>query len=246
MPGLPHDTPPVPGHAPVEPPSVHPGPVADHPAPTVDHPAPPAVGDHSMPSAPHDSAPPVTDHPAPTAGDHWSPQFDPNGGQHYASRDPYRPGDWPPHTPEPTFGKDGADHGWEHVNRGPEKPWMDFQSQITGIERTPEGHIPEYTRIDPETGDKVRYDGPTIRDGQEIYLDAKREYPMLVNQPDQRWVASIRDGLVDEVARQVRALPDGATIEWHVSNPGSAQVMRELLDDNGFYDVRVIYTPEAP
>lgn len=202
----------------------------------------PVQVEHHTPSGEHgpigvDSSP---------ASPHAAETFDPNRGQHYTSGDPYRPGDWPPHTPEPTFGKDGADHGWEHVNRGPEKPWMDFQSQITGIERTPEGLIPEYTRIDPETGDKVRYDGPTIRDGQEIYLDAKREYPMLVNQADKPWVASIRDGLVDEVARQVRAMPEGAVVEWHVSNRGSSEVMRQLLDDNGFYDVRVVYTPEAP
>ncbi|MDM2398186.1 Tox-REase-5 domain-containing protein [Mycobacteroides abscessus] len=246
MPGLPHDAPPVPGHGPVEPPSVHPGPVADHPVPTVDHPAPPAVGDHSMPNTPHDSLPPVSDHPAPTVGDHWSPKFDPNGGQHYASGDPHHPGGWPPGTPEATWSKGDPNPGWEHINRGPVKDWMDYQAQISGVERTPDGRIPEYVRIDPETGDPVKFDGHTFRGDQEVYLDAKQGYSALATDVGKPWANGMADGLLKEIPRQLDAMPPGAILEVHVSDPVGAQAIRKLLDNADLYDVNVIYTPKAP
>ncbi|SHU42229.1 Alpha/beta hydrolase of uncharacterised function (DUF1023) [Mycobacteroides abscessus subsp. abscessus] len=246
VPATPHVEPPradAPAPSHIETPSAPHTPQAVDHTPTIsDHPTPP-LGEHSLPPA---------DHPSPLTVDHPTPvdppfRFDPNSTDHgYSSDNPYHPGDWPPHTPEPTYGKDGADHGWQNINRGPDKPWMDYQSQITGIERTPEGHIPEYTRIDPQTGREVHYDGPTIRNGQEIYLDAKRDYSMLVDQADKPWVNNIRNGLLEEVDRQYSALPDGAELEWHVSNPASAAAIRTLLDDGGFPDVKVIYTPEVP
>lgn len=246
MPGIHHDGPPVAGHTPVEPPSVHPGPVADHPVPTVDHPAPAVVGDHSMPSTPHDAVPLVTDHPVPTAGDHWSPQFDPNGGQHYASGDPHHPGGWPPHTPEATWSKGDSNPGWEHINRGPVKDWMDYQAQISGVERTPDGRIPEYVRIDPETGDPVKFDGHTFRGGQEVYLDAKQGYSALATDVGKPWANGMADGLLKEIPRQLDAMPPGAILEVHVSDPIGAQAIRNLLDNADLYDVNVIYTPKAP
>ncbi|SKO16427.1 Tox-REase-5 domain-containing protein [Mycobacteroides abscessus] len=245
-PATPHVEPP---RADVSAPSHIETPIAPHTPQAVDH--TPTVSDHPTPPLGEHALPP-TDHPSPLTVDHPTPvdppfRFDPNSTDHgYSSGSPYHPGDWPPHTPEPTLGKDGADHGWKDVNRGPEKPWMDYQSQITGIERTPEGHIPEYVRVNPDTGNEVHFDGPTVRDGQEVYLDAKRNYPMLVKYPDEPWVANIRDGLLDEADRQLAAIPPGAELEWHVSNPDSAAAIRTLLDNGGFYDVRVIYTPEAP
>ncbi|GKT32034.1 Uncharacterised protein, partial [Aduncisulcus paluster] len=246
MPGIHHDGPPVAGHTPVEPPSVHPGPVADHPVPTVDHPAPAVVGDHSMPSTPHDAVPLVTDHPVPTAGDHWSPQFDPNGGQHYASGDPHHPGGWPPHTPEATWSKGDSNPGWEHINRGPVKDWMDYQAQISGVERTPDGRIPEYVRIDPETGDPVKFDGHTFRGGQEVYLDAKQGYSALATDVGKPWANGMADGLLKEIPRQLDAMPPGAILEVHVSDPIGAQAIRNLLDNADLFVVREAPTADDP
>ncbi|WP_255799447.1 Tox-REase-5 domain-containing protein [Mycobacteroides abscessus] len=221
-PHVPHDVAPTPGHAPVEPPNNHPGPIADH------------------------SSPPVVDHSAPTVGDHSLPQFDPNGGQHYASGDPHYPGGWPPHTPEATWTKGDTEPGWEHINRGPEKPWMDYQAQISGIERTPEGHIPEYVRVNPETGDPVKFDGHTFRGDQEVYLDAKRGYSALETDVGKPWANGMADDLMSEIPRQLRSMPEGAILEIHVSDPVGARAIRQLLDEADYYDVNVIYTPEAP
>ncbi|SLD24825.1 Uncharacterised protein [Mycobacteroides abscessus subsp. bolletii] len=221
-PHVPHDVAPTPGHAPVEPPNNHPGPVADH------------------------SSPPVVDHPAPTVGDHSLPQFDPNGGQHYASGDPHYPGGWPPHTPEATWSKGDPNPGWEHINRGPVKDWMDYQAQISGVERTPDGRIPEYVRIDPETGDPVKFDGHTFRGDQEVYLDAKQGYSALATDVGKPWANGMADGLLREIPRQLDAMPPGAILEVHVSDPVGAQAIRKLLDNADLYDVSVIYTPKAP
>lgn len=246
MPGLPHDAPPIAGHPPAEAPSTHPGPVADHPVPTVDHPGP--IADHTPP--------PMADHPAPSLGDHTPPPvqhhlptpdtFDPSVGQHYASGDPHHPGGWPPHTPEPSWTKGDPSPGWEHVNRGPEKPWMPYQEQITGIERTPEGRIPEYVITNPETGDVVKFDsGPIERGNQQVFLDAKHNYAPLFENPGKPWTQNIEDGLVREAERQLDVLPPGTGLEWHVANPQSAAIIRNLLEGRGL-DVDVIYTPEKP
>lgn len=184
---------------------------------------------------------PVPTHTLPTPD-----VFDPNQGLHYNSGDPYHPGGWPPSTPEPTWAKGDTTPGWEHMNRGPEKPWMPYQEQITGIERTPAGRIPEYVLIDPDTGALVRMDsGPIMRGDQEMFLDAKREYAPLFKHPDAPWFANIREGLVEEAERQLSALPDGSILEWHVANPQSAAIMRDLLESRGF-DVHVVYTPQKP
>lgn len=230
MPGLHHDAPPIPGHGPVEPPSAHPGPVADHSAPAVDH-SSPTLGDHSPPAAQHPSA---------------VDQFDPSRGQHYASGDPHHPGGWPPGTPEATWNKGDTDPGWRYINRGPEKDWMDYQSQITGIERTPDGLIPEYTRIDPNSGQPVDFDGRTYRGDQEVYLDAKRGYSALETDVGKPWANGMADGLMKEIPRQLDAIPPGATLEIHVSTPAGARAIRQMLDEQDLYEVNVIYTPEAP
>ncbi|WP_164911861.1 Tox-REase-5 domain-containing protein [Mycobacteroides franklinii] len=237
MPGLPHDAPPVPGHPPVEPPSVHPGPVADHPVPTVDHPSP--IADHTPP--------PVADHPAPPPQYHppTPDTFDPSGGQHYASGDPHHPGGWPPHTPESTWAKGDTDPGWRHVNRGPEKPWMDYQGQIGGVERTPEGHIPEYTSTNPDTGKTIDYDGHTFRGPQEVFLEAKDGMRGLAFAPDNSYWTGRAEKALAQADSQLAALPPGARLEWHVSDPYGASALRELFIGNGIYDIDVIYTPKS-
>jgi TusA-related sulfurtransferase len=52
--------------------------------------------------------------------------------------------------------------------------------------------------------------------------------------------------ILDEVPRQLRALPDGAQLEIHVSDPTGAAAIRNLIEDNEWFDVAVIYTPKAP
>ncbi|WP_241178219.1 hypothetical protein [Mycolicibacterium nivoides] len=232
-PVVPHtaEPPPVPHTA--DPPAGHPAPSADAP---VEHPAPPPdTPAHHVPDQ-------VPSHPLPPPD-----VFDPHQGMHYNSGDPYHPGGWPPSTPDPTWTKGDTTPGWEHMNRGPEKPWMPYQEQITGIERTPDGRIPEYVLVDPDTGAPVRMDsGPVMRGDQEVFLDAKREYEPLFKYPEAPWVDNIRQDLLKEAQRQLNALPDGAILEWHVANPQSAAIMRDLLESRGLDDVHVIYTPQKP
>ncbi|WP_032701864.1 HNH endonuclease [Mycobacteroides abscessus] len=180
------------------------------------------------------------------AGPHPVDVFDPSRGQHYVSGDPHYPGRWPPDTPEATWSKGDTDAGWQHINRGPEKPWMDYQSQITGVERTPDGRIPEYTRPDPATGDPVNFDGRVHRGDQEVYLDAKRGYSALETDVGKPWANGMSEGLLKEVPRQLDAMPPDAVLEIHVSTPAGARAIRQLLDEADYYDVNVIYTPEAP
>ncbi|BDB44642.1 hypothetical protein Mkiyose1665_41510 [Mycobacterium kiyosense] len=40
------------------------------------------------------------------------------------------------------------------------------------------------------------------------------------------------------------ALPDGAILEWHVSDPYGAAALRDLFNFNGLSEIRVLYTPK--
>lgn len=56
----------------------------------------------------------------------------------------------------------------------------------------------------------------------------------------------MQHGLLDEVERQLQALPAGASLEIHVSDPVGAAAVRDLLVDSRLYGADVIYTPKAP
>ncbi|WP_237075869.1 Tox-REase-5 domain-containing protein [Mycobacteroides abscessus] len=220
-----------------------PAPIVDHPLPpasTVDHPMPPPASvDHPLPPA-------SVDHPTPATVGHPTDTFNPSQGQHYVSGDPHHPGGWPPGTPSETWAKGDTDPGWRYINRGPDKDWMDYQSQITGIERTADGRIPEYTRINPDTGAPVNFDGHTWRGGQEVFLDAKDGYAKLATEPGKPWTDGMATGLVKEVNSQIQALPPNAILEIHVSDPVGATAIRNLLASRRIFDATVIYTPKAP
>ncbi|PVB10681.1 hypothetical protein DDJ71_25720 [Mycobacteroides abscessus] len=225
-PAVPHaEAPSAGGHVGVEAPGHHVPPTVEHSAPQIDH----------SPPQPH--TPLTVEHPADT--------FDPHQGQHYTSGDPHYPGGWPPGTPESTWTKGDTDPGWHHINRG-ERPWMPYQEQISGAERLPDGRIPEYAQLNPDTGKHVNFDGHTYRGDQEIFLDAKDGYAKLATEPGKPWTDGMKDGLLKEVENQLGALPEGARLEIHVSNPMGAAAIRKLLDDADLTDANVIYTPKAP
>ncbi|CPS15893.1 Tox-REase-5 domain-containing protein [Mycobacteroides abscessus] len=204
-------------------------------APGVDHPVPPAaehnipVGDHTPP-APYQ---PPTPH-----------EFDPGAGQHYASGDPHHPGGWPPGTPEATWNKGDTEPGWKHINHNFDKDWMPYQEQIGGIERTPSGALPEWVQHDLDTGAPVSFDGHTYRGPQEVFLEAKDGFRGLAFAPDNAYWMGRAESALEQVDRQLGALPQGAKLEWHVSDPYGAAALRDLFDSNGVYGVEVIYTPK--
>lgn len=173
--------------------------------------------------------------------------FDAGAADRYSSGDAHRPGEHPPHTPVPTFINGQTEAGWASVNRGPDKPWMSYQEQITGIERAPDGHIPEYMQVNPDTSKPVAFDGHTFRGDppQEVFLDSKRGYQVLAFAPGSRISEKIGLALADEAQRQLDALPDGARLEWHVSDPNAAVAVRHRLAQEDIYEVDVIYTPEV-
>ncbi|MFE3997199.1 Tox-REase-5 domain-containing protein [Nocardioides sp. YIM B13467] len=172
--------------------------------------------------------------------------FDASRAATYTSGDAYLPGDAPAHLPATTFQPGDSTPGWRAVNRGPYKPWMGYQEQITGVQRTPSGHIPEYHLPNPETGSTVKFDGHTQRgeDRREVFLEAKRGYRVMVFKPDSKIAISMADSLVSEANRQLDVLPEDAELEWHVSDEFSANKMRTLLAQQGIFEIEVIYTPE--
>ena len=227
-----------------------PMPHVDAPTPHVD--APPAG--HAAVNAPPSHAPvdaPVEHHapdpihspdPAPP---HPADVFDPNQGSHYTSGDAHYPGGWPPSTPPETWQPGSTHPGWHYVDRG-ERPWTPYQEQVSGAERLPDGRIPEYVRVDPQTGRPVHFDGYDIRGGHEVFLDAKDGYSSLATDPGKPWTQGMERTIVEEIPRQLRAIPPGASLEIHVSDPAGAAAIRNIIEANDWFDVTVIYTPKAP
>ncbi|WP_074133183.1 Tox-REase-5 domain-containing protein [Mycolicibacterium houstonense] len=226
------------GHAPVD-------------APAAGH-APVDAPHHSAPDTPvdHNTPPPTVEHHAPdSAPTHQPPEpdvFDPSQGSHYTSGDGHYPGGWPPSTPPETWQPGNTNPGWHYVDRGPDRNWMPYQEQISGAERLPDGRIPEYVRTDPQTGNPVHFDGHDLRGTQEVFLDAKDGYAKLATEPGKPWTQGMERTIVDEIPRQLRAMPPGATLEVHVSDPLGAAAIRNVVEANDWFEVSVIYTPKAP
>ncbi|GAA3675393.1 restriction endonuclease fold toxin 5 of polymorphic toxin system [Yimella lutea] len=124
---------------------------------------------------------------------------------------------------------------------------MGYQEQITGAQRTANGHLSEYVRHDPTSGRPVAFDGRTFRGDPpvETFLDAKHGYAQLAHQPRSDWSTGTSDRLVSEAERQVRALPDGARLEWHASDPAGAAAIKDLLDSRGIFEIDVIHTSKV-
>lgn len=126
---------------------------------------------------------------------------------------------------------------------------MDYQLQIAGVERTPDGRVPERVEVGT-TGRDVKFDGHTVREGPppvEVLLDAKDGYRGL-NFADlgQGYWQHRADSLVAQAQRQLDAVPHGAVIEWHVSDPYGAAGMRQLLESRRMFshEIRAVYTPK--
>ncbi|NOS01133.1 hypothetical protein [Mycobacteroides abscessus] len=221
----------TPHHLP-EPPSGathHPEPVGDHPAPT--------VGDHSLP------ADPGADHHVPVNSNGLAADtFNPHAGANYTSGDPHYPGRWPPDTPAETWVPGETDRGWKHINRG-YSDWTEYQLTAGGVERAPDGRVPEFMQLDPATGKPVAFDSFVTRGDQEVYLDMKRGREGMFWQPDNQYWINRAYGELATAQRQVSALPPGAILEWHVSTPEGAAAVRQMLENEDIYQINVIYTP---
>ncbi|WP_277453647.1 PrsW family glutamic-type intramembrane protease [Janibacter sp. DB-40] len=135
--------------------------------------------------------------------------------------------------------------GWAAVRQG--EKGMAYQEQITGMRRLPDGGIPEYVVRNPTDGKPVSFDGRIVRGDppHEVFLDAKDGYAELAMNPDKPWARGMRESIVDEARRQSQALPDGAVLEWKVSDPRGADAIQEILDDEGYFNISVDYIPKG-
>ncbi|MFV8051478.1 MULTISPECIES: Tox-REase-5 domain-containing protein [Mycobacteriaceae] len=231
-------------------------PVAPHTAepPPVPHTADPPAGHHTPSAdAPVEHSAPAPDTPAHHVPDqvptHRPPApdtFDPGQGLHYPSADSHHPGMWPPQTPDITYNKAEGQSGWTHIQHNVDKDWLPYQGQIGGVERTPEGAMPEWSQINPETGAKVDFDGHDYRGPQEVFLEAKDGFRGLAFAPDNSYWEGRAEKALAQVQRQLEAIPPDAVLEWHVSDPYGAAALRQLFQDRQIYDVDVFYTPKAP
>ncbi|MEZ0364204.1 hypothetical protein ACAG26_10955 [Mycobacterium sp. pUA109] len=169
--------------------------------------------------------------------------FDPNAGSNYPSGDPYLPGRWPPDTPPETWIPGQSESGWKYYNRGTDD-WVDYQLQTGGIERAADGRVPEFLQVDPATGKPVAFDSHLYRGDQEVFIDGKMGRRGLFWQPENGYWVKRAFGDLETAERQLSALPPGAKLEWHVSDPYGAAALRQMLEDNDIYDIDVIYTPK--
>ncbi|MCZ0730908.1 WXG100 family type VII secretion target [Mycolicibacterium iranicum] len=195
-------------------------------------------GTHHVPDAPNLPHADVPMNSQGLPGD----RFDPNIGSGYASGDPHFPGRWPPDTPGETWVQGQTESGWKHFNRG-DSDWVDYQLEAGGLERAPDGRVPEYMQVDPNTGRAVAFDSHLYRDGQEVFIDGKMGREGMFWQPDSDYWTKRAAGDLATAERQLAALPPGATLEWHVSNPQGAAALRAMLEKNDIFDIAVIYTP---
>lgn len=123
---------------------------------------------------------------------------------------------------------------------------MEYREQISGVLRTPEGLVPEYMRQNPITGAPVSFHCRTMRGPNEVYLQAKEGYRGLAFQPGSPVWQRVSEQLVNEAVRQLSAVPESATLEWHVSDSYGSAAIRNLLEKTRLFGVKVIYTPKLP
>ena len=172
--------------------------------------------------------------------------FDPEVGSSYSSGDAHLPGGHPPTTPEATWDPKSGEAGFDHVT--PTSPkGIDYQAQISGLEVLPDGRQPEYVVPSDNPGGSVKFDGHTMRGDPpvEVFLEAKDGYSILGEAPFHPKAQNMMDSIRAQVDRQLNALPEGAVLEWHVSDPIGAAAIQKIFDDLMLEDVQVFYTPKA-
>ncbi|MFK4299247.1 hypothetical protein ABH924_004428 [Arthrobacter sp. GAS37] len=111
--------------------------------------------------------------------------------------------------------------------------WARYQSQISGLLRSPDGKVLEY-RVGG-----VKFDGVHFRGDPPapVLLDAKLGYTRL-NSPG--YNPNIAKALIAEARRQINHA-DGIPIEWHVSSSAGAENLQRLLDRQRIV-IKVVHT----
>jgi len=123
---------------------------------------------------------------------------------------------------------------------------MKYQMQVTGLRPNANGWLPEYYRTGPD-GNVISYDGMVVRDGVEVYLEVKNDWSELAFRPTSPDMESKLAQFGKQARDQLAALPSGAVLEWHISDPhAAAAISRYFADpDVDLGSVIVLYTPRS-
>lgn len=172
-------------------------------------------------------------------------EYDPKIGDAYNSNDGRKPGEFPEYVPVETWDPVTGEAGIKYVTHKEWKEWMDYQQQISGTRSPSPGVLAEY-RVPKPGGGTVDFDGHTWRGDppQEVFLEAKHGHAQLSTYPESKWSVDKAEALVKEAKGQVKALPPGAKLEWHVSDPVGAAAIKELLKDSDLSSIDVLFTPK--
>lgn len=161
----------------------------------------------------------------------------------YESGNARLPGTEPPWSPPDSFEPGVTDAGWRAEKRPLHWESIKYQMQVTGIRPNAADALPEYWRTTP-SGGEISYDGHTIRNGGEVYQEVKNGWDELAFYPESEKMEAKMGEFVKQAREQVRALPDGALLEWHMSDPLAASVIKaEFSGTPGLGNVLVLYTP---
>ncbi|ATB42655.1 hypothetical protein CYFUS_008134 [Cystobacter fuscus] len=104
-----------------------------------------------------------------------------------------------------------------------------YQEQVTGIDRGTEYAVPANTK-----SGKVLFDG--YKDGKLIDAKDWKKWPI----PDKDFSTQ---AVLSDARKQVQAAK-GVPIEWHVSDKGSADLVRSIFKENNLKGIKVIHTPK--
>ena len=105
-----------------------------------------------------------------------------------------------------------------------------YQEQVTGIERGTEYSVPANTK-----SGKVLFDG--YKDGKLIDAKDWNKWPI----PDKDFSTQ---AVLSDARKQVQAAK-GVPIEWHVSDKGSADLVRSIFKENNLKGIKVIHIPKS-
>lgn len=145
----------------------------------------------------------------------------------------------------------GEESGWAPTRPGgrPDRidAWVGYQEYVAGVARDADGALPEWHQLGPD-GRPIKFDGhgwsgePPV----ETFLEAKHGYRWTnFADPTQPHIQARIDSLVAQLERQLDSMPEGAVLQWHVSDAYGAQGIRDILARAGYTsaDVEVVYHP---
>lgn len=172
--------------------------------------------------------------------------YDPDIGENYASGGGTKPGGHPPSIPDRTWDPKSGEPGHDYVTPTSKKG-VEYQSQISGWEVLPDGTQPEYLMPSATPSGVVKFDGHTVRGDPpvEVFLEAKDGYQVLGTAPGIKMSKDMATKIENQVNNQLDALPEGAVLEWHVSDPIGAAAIKSLFEVQDIQGVHVMYTPKV-